>query len=97
MRAVMRDCKMMPSLCLNLWSFLALFAGYATAQFPPTPEGVKVLKSKFHEGIEISYKEVYELSSVTFACRLVTTSSSFPGPRSPHCMHLYIDVPKSSL
>ena len=29
----------------------------AFAQFPPEPEGVTVLKSKFHEGIKISYKE----------------------------------------
>ncbi|KAK2023101.1 serine carboxypeptidase [Colletotrichum zoysiae] len=31
--------------------------GLATAQFPPTPEGVKVLKSKFHENVTLSYKE----------------------------------------
>lgn len=34
---------------------------YATslvfAQFPPTPEGITTLKSRFHEGVEISYKE----------------------------------------
>lgn len=33
-------------------------AGLAAAQFPPTPEGVKVLKSKFHENVTISFKEV---------------------------------------
>ena len=27
------------------------------AQFPPIPEGVTTLKSKFHPGIEISYKQ----------------------------------------
>ena len=26
--------------------------------FPPKPEGVTVLKSKFHENVTISYKEV---------------------------------------
>ncbi|KAK1968290.1 serine carboxypeptidase [Colletotrichum sublineola] len=31
--------------------------GLAAAQFPPTPEGIKVLKSKFHENVTISYKE----------------------------------------
>ena len=36
---------LLPALCL------------VQAQFPPTPEGVKTLKSRFHEGIEISYKE----------------------------------------
>lgn len=28
------------------------------AQFPPTPEGVTILDSKFDENIKISYKEV---------------------------------------
>jgi len=27
------------------------------AQFPSTPEGVKVLNSKFDDGVKISYKE----------------------------------------
>lgn len=41
--------------------------GLATAQFPPTPEGIKVLKSKFHENVTISYKEVSALlSSMVF-------------------------------
>ncbi|GKT76086.1 serine carboxypeptidase [Colletotrichum tofieldiae] len=31
--------------------------GLTAAQFPPTPEGVKVLKSQFHENVTISYKE----------------------------------------
>lgn len=30
---------------------------FACAQFPPTPEGVTILKSKFDENITISYKE----------------------------------------
>jgi hypothetical protein len=29
-----------------------------SAQFPPIPEGVTVLKSKFGDGVSISYKEV---------------------------------------
>lgn len=28
------------------------------AQFPPTPEGVTVLESRFGDGVKISYKEV---------------------------------------
>lgn len=28
------------------------------AQLPPIPECVTVLKSKYHDGVEISYKEV---------------------------------------
>jgi hypothetical protein len=30
----------------------------AGAQLPPTPEGITFLKSKFHENVTISYKEV---------------------------------------
>lgn len=36
----------------------AFLASSAVAQFPPKPEDVKTVKSKFHHGIEISYKEV---------------------------------------
>lgn len=40
----------------------ALF-GQAAAQFPPTPEGVTVIKSKYNENITISYKEVRSIIS----------------------------------
>ena len=33
-------------------------AALAAAQFPPTPEGVKTIKSKIHDGGKITYKEV---------------------------------------
>lgn len=33
-------------------------AGLAAAQFPPKPEGLTTLRSKFHENVTISYKEV---------------------------------------
>ncbi|KAJ8607431.1 hypothetical protein MRB53_040281 [Persea americana] len=36
---------------------LILFASLAAAQFPPKPEGVKILKSQFHKGVTVSYKE----------------------------------------
>ena len=26
--------------------------------FPPQPEGLKILRSKFHDGVNITYKEV---------------------------------------
>lgn len=42
-----------------LFSLLALAAVPVLAQFPPKPEGVTTLKSKYHEGVKISYKEVY--------------------------------------
>lgn len=37
---------------------LSALAPFARAQFPPTPEDVTVLKSKFGDGVTISYKEV---------------------------------------
>ncbi|CAH0020958.1 unnamed protein product [Clonostachys rhizophaga] len=42
---------------LSLLSLAAVFAQPALSQFPPKPEGVTVLKSKFNENITISYKE----------------------------------------
>lgn len=36
---------------------LLLLASLAAAQFPPKPEDVKVLKSKFHDGVTVSYKQ----------------------------------------
>ncbi|KAK6227430.1 serine carboxypeptidase [Colletotrichum tabaci] len=36
---------------------LSGLVGLAAAQFPPTPEGIKMLKSKFHQNVTISYKE----------------------------------------
>ncbi|KAI2777212.1 carboxypeptidase S1-like protein B [Daldinia loculata] len=36
---------------------LSALAPFARAQFPPTPEDVTVLKSKFGDGVTISYKE----------------------------------------
>lgn len=38
-------------------ALLSFLTTGAFAQFPPKPEGVKTLKSKFHPGITISYKE----------------------------------------
>lgn len=43
---------------LGLSVLLGAIASLAVAQFPPTPEGVTVLKSKFHENVTISFKEV---------------------------------------
>lgn len=39
--------------------FLAIcLADLAIAQFPPKPTGTTVLRSRFHENVTISYKEV---------------------------------------
>ena len=32
--------------------------GFTAAQFPPSPEGVTYVKSKFHENVTLSFKEV---------------------------------------
>jgi hypothetical protein len=37
---------------------ILVLAGLAATQFPPRPEGQKILRSKFHENVTISYKEV---------------------------------------
>jgi hypothetical protein len=42
---------------------LASILVIAHAQFPPKPRGLTVLKSKFHENITISYKEVGDYES----------------------------------
>ncbi|CCF46267.1 hypothetical protein CH063_15074 [Colletotrichum higginsianum] len=42
---------------LSLLALTGALLGPSLAQFPPTPEGVTVLKSKFDKGIEISFKE----------------------------------------
>lgn len=43
-----------------MYAFIfVLFGDLVSSQyFPPTPEGVTTVKSKFHEGVTISYKEV---------------------------------------
>lgn len=43
---------------LSAGVLLAGLASLAVAQFPPKPEGVTVLRSKFHENVTISFKEV---------------------------------------
>jgi hypothetical protein len=62
-------------------SFVAMFSTVAsavvvllalakptTAQFPATPEGRKVLESRFGEGVTITYKEVSLCSSLHRTC-----------------------------
>lgn len=39
-------------------ALFALTLGTADAQFPVKPEGLKVLESRFGDGVQISYKEV---------------------------------------
>lgn len=42
-----------------------LFGLVSSQYFPPTPENVTVLQSKFHPGVTISYKEVKICSYVS--------------------------------
>ena len=48
----------MQLLHLGVGALLALTSGIVNAQFPPKPEGLKVLESRFGDGVQISYKEV---------------------------------------
>ena len=50
---------------------LSLLA-YVSAQFPPAPEGVTTIKSKFNDGIKISYKEACCHGRPTCPCRAET-------------------------
>ncbi|KAJ8129242.1 hypothetical protein O1611_g4392 [Lasiodiplodia mahajangana] len=51
----------MPSTIVKFVQAIGLTAGFlapaVVAQFPPTPEGVTILDSKFGNGVQISYKE----------------------------------------
>ena len=46
----------------------ALLFGVQAQYFPPVPEGVTTLKSKFNNGITISYKEVCITTPQHFSC-----------------------------
>ncbi len=46
------------SAILSAIPLLGALIGLASAQFPPKPEGVTVLKSKLHDNVTISFKEV---------------------------------------
>lgn len=48
-----------PYLSLAAWAGALVLP--VVAQFPPTPQGVTVVKSKFNPEISISYKEVSAL------------------------------------
>jgi hypothetical protein len=54
---------MFPALSSTAVVLLAL-AESAFAQFPATPEGRKVLESRFGEGVTITYKEVNRTCSL---------------------------------
>jgi hypothetical protein len=46
---------------------LSFHIQHVASQFPPQPKGITVLKSKFHENVTISFKEVY--FRVLFLCK----------------------------
>lgn len=50
-------------------ALVALTSSIANAQFPPKPEGLKVLESRFGDGVQISYKEVSHSPCVPFLPR----------------------------
>jgi hypothetical protein len=37
---------------------LTTFPGLSKAQFPPLPQDIQVVSSKFHDGVTLSYKQV---------------------------------------
>lgn len=45
----------------RLWEvvlFVLSYVDLARAQFPPTPQDVRILNSRYEDGVYISYKEV---------------------------------------
>ncbi|KAI7557489.1 Carboxypeptidase S1, partial [Hortaea werneckii] len=68
---------MISSIC---WGLLPL-SNLALAQFPPEPEGIKVLRSKFDNNVTISYKE-------TDICETTPGVHSYAG---------YVNLPPGSL
>lgn len=47
----------------------------ASAQFPPKPEGATVLRSKVHENVTLSFKEVGTQSRVVVVVTICVTTS----------------------
>lgn len=46
-------------LSLSLAASVSLFGLVSAQYFPPIPEGITTLQSKFNNGISITYKEVW--------------------------------------
>jgi hypothetical protein len=62
---------------LSLLAFVAAAVSPVAAQFPPKPEGVTVLKSKFDERITISYKAVCLAQISSIDSTLTSISPAF--------------------
>ncbi len=58
-----------------------LFSQLVFSQFPPKPENVTVLNSKFGDGVYISYKEVSEFGSPATFCLALTVVRSLASVR----------------
>lgn len=56
------------------WSLAGLLAGLAVAQFPPKPEGLTLVQSKFHENVTLSFKEVGQSPLLSFGVGLLLAS-----------------------
>lgn len=56
------------ALGIMIWKplFVASLIGLGVAQFPPKPEGVTRLKSKFHENVTLSFKEVSDVICISW-------------------------------
>ena len=77
---------MLISLYLILISLLSLLA---TAQFPPAPEGVTTIRSQYHNGASLSYKQVSKNSPLIRAYHPLTNSyPDFDLRDDPRCESL---------
>ncbi len=60
-------------------ALLVALVGPASAQFPPKPEGLTILKSKWHENVTISFKEVSLFTLAPKKRSALTMNSPSPG------------------
>jgi len=72
---------------LTVISLLGALSSLALGQLPPKPEGVTTIKSKFHENVTISFKEVRGVPARsnprTLVAFFLVSHSLTPEPGSP--------------
>lgn len=64
----------------------------AAAQFPRIPNGVTTVRSKFHENVTISFKEVGPISVSSLTSTVVVTSNSQAFARRPRGSSLTLAI-----
>ena len=69
-------------------------AGLVASQyFPPAPEGLSKLQSKFHPGVTISFKEVSRLDPCSAHFQEHVASVNLAVARWKHICYAFLDFP----